>query len=83
LVFTKRKVEALDSWGASVAVALALKFPDLVKGLLASGYYYPTARVPVVASQWRAFLNDYLGGSDSGVIGFFPVLSIFSSRSEK
>jgi pimeloyl-ACP methyl ester carboxylesterase len=29
------------SWGASVAVALALKYPDLVQGLvLASGYYY-------------------------------------------
>jgi pimeloyl-ACP methyl ester carboxylesterase len=37
------------SWGASVAVALALKFPDLVSGLvLASGYYYPTARADVV-----------------------------------
>ena len=31
------------SWGASVAVALALKYPKLVQGLvLASGYYYPT-----------------------------------------
>src|SRR5450755_1455970 len=31
------------SWGASVAVALALKFPELVSSLvLASGYYYPT-----------------------------------------
>jgi pimeloyl-ACP methyl ester carboxylesterase len=38
------------SWGASVAVALALKFSDLVRGLvLASGYYYPTARADVVA----------------------------------
>ena len=38
------------SWGASVAVALALKFPDLVRGLvLASGYYYPTARPDVIA----------------------------------
>ena len=38
------------SWGASVAVALALKFPDLMRGLvLASGYYYPTARPDVVA----------------------------------
>ena len=33
------------SWGASVAVALALKYPDLVRGLvLASGYYYPTVQ---------------------------------------
>jgi pimeloyl-ACP methyl ester carboxylesterase len=38
------------SWGASVAVALALKYPGLVRGLvLASGYYYPTARPDVVA----------------------------------
>lgn len=38
------------SWGASVAVALALKYPDLVRGLvLASGYYYPTARADVLA----------------------------------
>jgi pimeloyl-ACP methyl ester carboxylesterase len=39
------------SWGASVAVALGLKFPGLVRGLvLASGYYYPTIRADVVAS---------------------------------
>jgi pimeloyl-ACP methyl ester carboxylesterase len=38
------------SWGASVAVALALKYPGLVRGLvLASGYYFPTARPDVVA----------------------------------
>jgi pimeloyl-ACP methyl ester carboxylesterase len=37
------------SWGASVAVALALKHPDMVSGLvLASGYYYPSARADVV-----------------------------------
>ena len=38
------------SWGASVAVALALKAPKLVRGLvLASGYYYPTLRPDVIA----------------------------------
>jgi pimeloyl-ACP methyl ester carboxylesterase len=38
------------SWGASVAVALALNYPRLVQGLvLASGYYYPTFRPDVVA----------------------------------
>jgi pimeloyl-ACP methyl ester carboxylesterase len=38
------------SWGASVAVALALKYPALLRGLiLASGYYYPTARADVLA----------------------------------
>ncbi len=37
------------SWGASVAVALALKYPEAVDGLvLASGYYYPTVRADVV-----------------------------------
>jgi pimeloyl-ACP methyl ester carboxylesterase len=34
------------SWGASVAVSLALRYPQAVSGLvLASGYYYPSARV--------------------------------------
>ena len=38
------------SWGASVAIAMALKHPTFVQGLiLASGYYYPTARLDVVA----------------------------------
>ncbi len=38
------------SWGATVAVSLALKYPTLVQGLvLASGYYYPTVRPDVVA----------------------------------
>ena len=38
------------SWGASVAVAMALKYPTLVRGLvLASGYCYPTPRPDVVA----------------------------------
>jgi pimeloyl-ACP methyl ester carboxylesterase len=38
------------SWGALVAVALGLKYPAAVRGLvLASGYYYPTTRADVVA----------------------------------
>lgn len=38
------------SWGASVAVALATKHPSFVEALvLASGYYFPTARADVVA----------------------------------
>jgi pimeloyl-ACP methyl ester carboxylesterase len=36
------------SWGASVAAALALSHPDMVRGLvLASGYYYPSVRMDV------------------------------------
>jgi pimeloyl-ACP methyl ester carboxylesterase len=42
------------SWGASVAIALALKDPKLVTRLiLASGYYYPTFRGDVLLS-WQA-----------------------------
>lgn len=34
------------SWGASVATAMALRHPQSVRGLvLASGYYFPTARI--------------------------------------
>lgn len=37
------------SWGASVAIALAVRHPQTVSGLvLASGYYYPSARVDAV-----------------------------------
>jgi pimeloyl-ACP methyl ester carboxylesterase len=51
------------SWGASVAVALALKYPALIRGLvLASGYYYPTARADVLAMGTPAlpFIGDIL-----------------------
>jgi pimeloyl-ACP methyl ester carboxylesterase len=38
------------SWGASVAVSLALKHPQFVEALvLASGYYFPTPRADFVA----------------------------------
>ncbi len=37
------------SWGASVAVALGLRYPDAVRGLiLEGGYYYPSARADAV-----------------------------------
>ena len=43
------------SWGASVAVALALRHPQTVGSLvLASGYYYPTARPDFLAMAWPA-----------------------------
>jgi pimeloyl-ACP methyl ester carboxylesterase len=59
------------SWGAAVAVALALKFPDLVRGLvLASGYYYPTMRPDVVAMSAPALplVGDVLGHTLSPVM---------------
>jgi pimeloyl-ACP methyl ester carboxylesterase len=44
------------SWGASVAVALASKYPDSVAGLiLASGYYYPTLRSDVFLLSGPSF----------------------------
>jgi pimeloyl-ACP methyl ester carboxylesterase len=60
------------SWGASVAAALALKYPQAVASLvLASGYYYPSARadvvfasgpaVPVVGDIMRYTLAPLLG----------------------
>ena len=43
------------SWGASVAVALALRHPASVRALVpASGYYYPTPRVDAVAASGPA-----------------------------
>jgi pimeloyl-ACP methyl ester carboxylesterase len=60
------------SWGASVATALALKYPQTVGSLvLASGYYYPSPRadvvfasgpaVPVVGDVMRYTLAPILG----------------------
>lgn len=46
----RRAIILGHSWGASVAVALATKHPLLVEALvLASGYYFPTARADVLA----------------------------------
>lgn len=60
------------SWGASVALALGLSYPSLVKALvLASGYYYPTARkdvfflsgpgIPVIGDVMRYTVSPVLG----------------------
>jgi pimeloyl-ACP methyl ester carboxylesterase len=44
-----RPIVVGHSWGTIVALALALDHPEHVSGLvLASGYYYPTARADVV-----------------------------------
>ena len=60
------------SWGASVAVALALKYPDAVAGLvLASGYYYPTVRADVVALSGPAIpvIGDIIRYTVSPILG--------------
>jgi pimeloyl-ACP methyl ester carboxylesterase len=76
------------SWGASVAVALELKYPNLVQGLvLASGYYYPTLRPDVVALSAPAVLlvGDVLRYTISPILGrvMWPLLmtKIFGPRS--
>jgi pimeloyl-ACP methyl ester carboxylesterase len=76
------------SWGASVAVALALKYPTLVQGLvLASGYYYPTLRPDVAALSAPAvpLVGDILGHTLSPIVSrvMWPLLmaKIFGPRS--
>ena len=76
------------SWGASVAVALALKYPGLIHGLvLASGYYYPTARPDVVAMGAPALplIGDILSHTLSPLISraIWPLMlaKIFGPRS--
>jgi pimeloyl-ACP methyl ester carboxylesterase len=76
------------SWGASVAVALALTYPNLVRGLvLASGYYYPTLRPDVVAVSAPALplVGDVLGHTISPIVSrvMWPLLmaKIFGPQS--
>jgi pimeloyl-ACP methyl ester carboxylesterase len=76
------------SWGASVAVALALKYPDFVRGLvLASGYYYPTARPDAIAMSAPALpvIGDILAHTLSPLISraIWPMMmaKIFGPRS--
>lgn len=76
------------SWGASVAVALALKHPRFVDGLvLASGYYFPTVRADFVAMSAPAIpgLGDILSYTLSPLLGrmVWPLLLkvIFGPRS--
>jgi pimeloyl-ACP methyl ester carboxylesterase len=76
------------SWGASVAVALALKYPDLVRGLvLASGYYFPTVRPDVVAmgAPSLPLIGDILSHTLSPLISraIWPLMvaKIFGPRS--
>jgi pimeloyl-ACP methyl ester carboxylesterase len=76
------------SWGASVAVAMALKYPSLVRGLvLASGYYYPTMRPDVVAMAVPSLplVGDFLTHTLSPLVSraIWPLMlrKIFGPRS--
>ena len=68
----RRAIVLGHSWGASVAVALALRYPSFVEALvLASGYYFPTARIDAAASS--VSVTPVLGDIISYTIS--PILS--------
>jgi pimeloyl-ACP methyl ester carboxylesterase len=76
------------SWGASVAVALALEHPQFVDGLvLASGYYFPSVRPDFLALSTPAIpgIGDILSNTFSPIISriMWPLLmrAIFGPRS--
>jgi pimeloyl-ACP methyl ester carboxylesterase len=67
------------SWGTLVAVALALKYPHNIRGLiLASGYYYPTGRADVLILSPPALpvIGDVLSHTISPLLGrlLWPLL---------
>jgi pimeloyl-ACP methyl ester carboxylesterase len=75
------------SWGTLVAVALALRYPRNVKALiLASGYYYPTARADVLLLSPPAvpLIGDILSHTVSPILSrlMWPFLlrKIFGPR---
>jgi pimeloyl-ACP methyl ester carboxylesterase len=91
----ERSVVLGHSWGAAVAVALALQHPTSVKSLvLVSGYYYPTDRFdavlqvlqasPVIGHLLRYTLSPLLGrlGWSSLMSKIFPPATISRSFSD-
>jgi pimeloyl-ACP methyl ester carboxylesterase len=76
------------SWGASVALALAVRHRALVAALvLASGYYFPTARADVLAMSGPAIpvLGDIVRMTISPILGRlmwpFMLRNMFGPRS--
>jgi pimeloyl-ACP methyl ester carboxylesterase len=67
------------SWGASIAIALAVRHPAFVQALvLASGYYFPTARADVLVQSGPAIpgLGDILAYTLSPILSrvLWPVM---------
>jgi pimeloyl-ACP methyl ester carboxylesterase len=68
------------SWGTQVALSLALDHPDSVKGLvLASGYYFPTARADGILAAPAALplLGDLLRHTISPLIARVTAPAMF------
>ncbi|MGC2087035.1 MAG: alpha/beta hydrolase [Bradyrhizobium sp.] len=68
----ERAIVLGHSWGAAVAVELAARHPSFVEALvLASGYYYPSARTDAVTSLPSALpgLGDILSYTLSPMVG--------------
>ena len=68
------------SWGTLVALAMALEFPDQVRGLaLVSGYYYPSVRLDAPLSSPPAIplIGDLLRYTLSPLVGrlMWPLLA--------
>lgn len=60
------------SWGTLVTVAMALEFPDFVRGaVLMSGYYYPTVRVdaPLLSPPAIPIIGDLMRYTISPLLG--------------
>jgi pimeloyl-ACP methyl ester carboxylesterase len=75
----ERPIVVGHSWGAFVALALALEHPAEVRSLvLLSGYYFPTVRfdVPMLSPPAIPILGDILRYTISPLLGklFWPVL---------
>jgi pimeloyl-ACP methyl ester carboxylesterase len=84
----QRTIVLGHSWGASVAVALAIRHPSFVEALvLASGYYFPTARADVAALSLPAIpgLGDIISYTISPILSrlMWPVMlrKVFGPRS--
>src|SRR5690349_22368357 len=84
----QRAIVLGHSWGASVAVALAIKHRSFVEALvLASGYYFPTARADVAALSVPAIpvLGDIISYTISPILSrlMWPVMlrKVFGPRS--
>jgi pimeloyl-ACP methyl ester carboxylesterase len=64
LLGIERPVIVGHSWGALVALALGLKGPEKIAGLvLVSGYYYPTPPSDTLAMAHIAMLNPFVRGA--------------------